>query len=324
MHTLVELQKVIEVKLKEKKCKETPSELYQPIVYALEAGGKRIRPALCLMICQLFAEDYRNALPAALALEIFHNFTLLHDDIMDKAEMRRNKLTVHKKWDENTAILSGDAMMILAYSYLEDLPDEIQTRIFILFNKTALEVCEGQQYDINFEHRETVNIDEYLEMIRLKTAVLIAACLQIGAICGGSNNQEAELMYNLGIHMGLAFQLQDDYLDSFGDPVIFGKKNGGDIIANKKTFLLIKALELAKGDDLNELTYWLQETNSKADEKIKSVIEIYRNLCLDQILRKKIDDYYIKCKDVLKKLNIEENKLISLHHFIDKLAARNF
>lgn len=323
MHTLVELQKVIEVKLKEKKCKETPSELYQPIVYALEAGGKRIRPALCLMICQLFAEDYSNALPAALALEIFHNFTLLHDDIMDKAEMRRNKLTVHKKWDENTAILSGDAMMILAYSYLEDLPDEIQTRIFILFNKTALEVCEGQQYDINFEHRETVNIDEYLEMIRLKTAVLIAACLQIGAICGGSNNQEAELMYNLGIHMGLAFQLQDDYLDSFGDPVIFGKKNGGDIIANKKTFLLIKALELAKGDDLNELTYWLQETNSKADEKIKSVIEIYRNLCLDQILRKKIDDYYIKCKDVLKKLNIEENKLISLHHFIDKLAARN-
>ena len=225
---------------------EEPVGLYEPIKYTLANGGKRIRPALALMAYSVFAKyDARSVLMPALGVEILHNFTLLHDDIMDHAEVRRGKATVHKKWDENTAILSGDAMFILAYKYLAKCNEKVLAKVLNIFSKTALEICEGQQYDMDFEERYDVSIDEYLEMIRLKTAVLLGCSLKIGAICGGADDKDADLLYDFGINIGLAFQLMDDILDVYADYETFGKEPGGDIASNKKTFLLLKALELA-------------------------------------------------------------------------------
>ncbi len=264
-----ELYEIIQSSIAQLKIDDEPKELYQPIQYSLDVGGKRIRPILVLAACKMFSDDIKSAIAPALAVEIFHNFTLLHDDIMDKADLRRNMPTVHKKWSENIAILSGDAMMIKAFEQIIKSPAQNLIPIVELFNKTAIEVCEGQQLDMNFETRETVTENEYIEMIRLKTSVLLAASLKIGALSGLASKSDADKLYNFGLNLGLAFQLQDDYLDVYGDQQKFGKKIGGDIVANKKTYLLIKAVELAGKEDQFTIAKLLTDHNIDAEFKIK-------------------------------------------------------
>src|SRR5476651_2411466 len=257
MKQLTDLQVLISKAVDALKFPESPAELYEPISYILDLGGKRLRPSLLLMACDLFGGDVNKAIEPALAIEVFHNFTLMHDDIMDKAPLRRGKKTVHEKWNANVAILSGDAMMVEANKLMMKVDDPILRRVMDVFNETATGVCEGQQIDMSFEQRNNVLIDEYLNMIRLKTAVLLGGTLKIGAIIGGASLNDAQLLYSFGVNLGIAFQLQDDILDVYGDPEKFGKQVGGDILSNKKTYLLIKALELAKDDHLQQLNHWL-------------------------------------------------------------------
>jgi geranylgeranyl diphosphate synthase type II len=255
-----------------------PAQLYDPINYMMQLGGKRVRPILTLMGCKLFGGDTGKALPVAVAVEVFHNFTLVHDDIMDKAPIRRGQPTVHIKWNPDTAILSGDLMMIKSMEMFQHLDGETLKRCLPLFLTTAAEVCEGQQIDMNFETSATVSVEEYLHMIELKTAVLLACSLKLGAYVAGSSEDDARHLYNFGKHIGIAFQLQDDILDAFGDTAEVGKQKGGDIIANKKTYLLIKALEQAKGEQKSMLHYWLNQNSFKESEKIAAVLDIFNQL----------------------------------------------
>ena len=255
--------------------KRQPYGLYEPIEYTLAAGGKRVRPQLAMIASQLFDGNDEDVLPAALALEIFHNFTLLHDDVMDHAEVRRGRPTVHIKWNENTAILSGDQMLIEAYKMLAQVPADKLPKVLHLFNKMATEVCEGQQYDVDFESQEHVAIDDYLLMIRLKTSVLLATALQMGAYIAGADEQAQDALYQFGIHIGLAFQIQDDILDVWGDSATFGKAIGGDIACNKKTFVTLTALQLADEDSRHALHTWLSQTMQDNVEKIAAVTAIY-------------------------------------------------
>ena len=272
-----ELLELINISLDQVNLEKKPTKLYAPIRYVLSIGGKRIRPVLCLMACELYDEKLEKAIQPALALEIFHNFTLLHDDIMDKAVKRRNMDCVHIKWDENVAILSGDAMQILSYQILNQISEDYHKDCLALFTKTAIEVCEGQQYDMDFETQEVVTIEEYMDMIRLKTAVLLAASLKMGAIIGGASHKDAELLYQFGIETGFAFQLKDDFLDVYGDTATFGKKIGGDIICNKKTFLLIQAMNKADQSFIGQsFTFWLNKTDFIPEEKIKAITESIR------------------------------------------------
>jgi geranylgeranyl diphosphate synthase type II len=266
-----------------------PVNLYNPIDYILQIGGKRLRPISCLMACKTFSNDFKKALPAALSIEIFHNFTLLHDDVMDHAELRRGKQTVHKKWDLNTAILSGDAMLILAYKFLEKYEGDLYKSIMQIFNKTALQVCEGQQYDVDFENRDDVTIDEYKKMITNKTAVLLASSLQIGAFIGKASNHDAEKMYKFGLNLGIAFQLQDDYLDTFGDVKTFGKKIGGDIIENKKTFLFLKLIEVISNTDKKTLDYVKSIENEQV--KIDTITALYIKYNIPKLVIDEIKKY---------------------------------
>jgi len=251
-----------------------PQGLYAPIAYALSSGGKRLRMQLTLAGCRLFGGNEQDALPYAEAIEVFHNFTLLHDDVMDRADVRRGMPTVHVKWNDNTAILSGDQMLIEAYRLLEGVPAQHLPQLLRLFTKTATEICEGQQYDVDFEQRDDVQIADYIEMIRLKTSVLLAAALQGGAIIGGATEAEQKALYDYGIHLGLAFQIQDDLLDCFGDPQTFGKAIGGDISCNKKTYLLLSALNRANPRQYTELDRWLKQV-TPSDEKIGAVRELF-------------------------------------------------
>ena len=281
MYSFEKLQGIFQKELENRMLaitKKKPQELFDPIDYTLKMGGKRIRPILLLMSYNLFEKNIENALPAAVAIETFHNFTLLHDDIMDKAEMRRNKETVHIKYSENSAILSGDAMAFLSYKYLIESKSERLIDVIDLFSTTAIEVCEGQQYDMDFELRLDVSEKEYLEMICLKTAVLLACSLKAGALLANSDDNTSQQLYKFGLNLGLAFQLQDDYLDSFGNVETFGKKIGGDILSNKKTYLLINALEKASGTQKTELLNWLKKTDFNPQEKIKAVKTIYHKL----------------------------------------------
>lgn len=255
-----------------------PAQLYDPINYMMQLGGKRVRPVLTLMGCKLFGGDTGKALPVAVAVEVFHNFTLVHDDIMDKAPIRRGQPTVHIKWNPDTAILSGDLMMIKSMEMFQHLDGETLKRCLPLFLTTAAEVCEGQQIDMNFETADKVSVEEYLHMIELKTAVLLACSLKLGAYVAGSSEDDARHLYNFGKHIGIAFQLQDDILDAFGDTAEVGKQKGGDIIANKKTYLLIKALEQAKGEQKSMLHYWLNQNSFKESEKIAAVLDIFNQL----------------------------------------------
>lgn len=300
----------------------SPNELYLPIGYTLESGGKRIRPALVLMGCELFGGSKEDALPAALAIEVFHNFTLLHDDIMDHAETRRNRLTVHKKWDANTAILSGDAMMIKSYQFLEKTPVKYWAQIFPIFTRTALEVCEGQQYDMNFESCEEVALDEYFNMIRLKTAVLLGAALQIGAILGGASEEDALNLYEFGIAMGIAFQLRDDYLDTYGDAATFGKRIGGDIVCGKKTFLLINALQKSDSKNRQKLKATLNDQTISEQAKITAITSMYNELTIPHLCEEAMAVYYNRGMEALSKISGHKSEKQPLINLAKQLMGR--
>lgn len=292
MHSFDELLIIFEDRLYKENFSHEPEELYAPIDYTLSLGGKRIRPVLTLMACEMFGGDINNALPQAIAIELFHNFTLVHDDIMDNAPIRRGKKSVYKKWSTNIAILSGDTLFALAYQYAQKADPSILGDVLTVFNKTAIEVCEGQQYDLNFETRNDVSVEEYVHMIKLKTAVLFGASLKIGAIIGGANAEEANKLYNFALNIGLGFQLKDDLLDTYGDESIFGKKTGGDIISNKKTFLYLKAIELADDDESRKLIQLYNSNNKSEDEKINSVKSIFSSLKIDELTEKEIAAYF--------------------------------
>ncbi len=268
-----------------------PKNLYEPIHYILGIGGKRLRPILTLVSSHFFGGDYKKAFPAALAIEVFHNFTLVHDDIMDEAPIRRGKTTVHKKWDLNTGILSGDAMMLMTNQLMEAYDEEFK-ELMVLFNKTALEVCEGQQYDVDFETRNDVTIAQYIKMITYKTAVLVACSLKMGAIIAGADENDAHLIYEYGLNLGIAFQLQDDFLDTFGDQKTFGKLIGGDILENKKTFLYLKLLAIISEDDRKVLLEWFSTTD-KSDKKIKEVTLLYNKYQIQDVIKAEIEKYTV-------------------------------
>ena len=300
-----------------------PENLYMPIEYVLGLGGKRIRPVLMLMAYNLYKDDVEKIYQQAAALETYHNFTLLHDDLMDKADMRRNRPTVHKKWDENTAILSGDAMLILSFKMMmESCPLEYISEVTATFSKAALEVCDGQQWDMDFEKRLDVTVNEYMNMICLKTSVLLAASLKIGAILGGASAEDANLLYDFGIKMGLAFQLQDDYLDVYADSSVFGKNIGGDICSNKKTFMLITALEKSSGKDKKELENWINAETFVPTEKIKAVTEIYNNTGVPGICMDKINTLYDEGLAILDKVSVDASLKTNLKNFTKQLMKR--
>ncbi|MDO5664651.1 MAG: polyprenyl synthetase family protein [Bacteroidia bacterium] len=292
-----------------------PKSLFDPISYALSVGGKRVRPLLTLLTTNMFGKDVDKSLKPAIGIEIFHNFTLLHDDLMDKSDMRRGMPTVHKKWDANTAILSGDAMMIEAYKYVTSVTSDILPEIIELFSTNTMKVLQGQQFDMDFEKRLDVTEAEYIEMITLKTAVLLACSLKMGAVLANAPSRDAELLYNYGINIGLAFQLKDDLLDVYGDPKTFGKNIGGDIVNNKKTYLLIKALKMSNEKQLAELLRWISIEKFDKNEKIESIKKIYNELNLKLISENLIEKYYLAALDCLSAVNVaneRKKELISL------------
>lgn len=299
-----------------------PAELYQPIVYILSLGGKRIRPVFTLMACNLFTDDVTPAINPAIAVEVFHNFTLVHDDIMDNAALRRNKPTIHSKWNHNIAILSGDAMQVVAYQLLCNSNTVHIKSLLDIFNETALQVCEGQQYDMNFACQPQVTLADYLHMIELKTSVLLAASLKIGALCGGASDNDAQKLYEFGRNLGLAFQIQDDYLDVYADQDKFGKTVGGDIAENKKTFLLIKALELAQGQQAINLKRYMQNDLLNTHEKIELIRNIYSELNIPSLAKAKIAEFSKKAFDNLSSLQISDSRKINLKLMAQELMNR--
>ena len=308
--------------LEEKVELKEPASLYDPILYILGLGGKRLRPILTLMTAEAFNEDYNKALNAALSIEVFHNFSLIHDDIMDAAPLRRGQPTVHEKWDINTGILSGDAMLIMAYQLFECYDATTFQDLAKLFSKTALQVCEGQQYDMDFETRDDVSVLEYLKMIEFKTAVLVGAAMKMGAIVASASKEDQDHIYEFGRLLGIAFQLQDDYLDAFGDPETFGKQVGGDIIENKKTFLYIKALEFSDAEDTLQLQHLFGINPSDATDKIETVKQIFQSSGAADATRKEIENYTKKAFDVLDELSIPESKKNVLKEFGHDLMDR--
>lgn len=320
MHSYSEILNIYQESLSKINSNNSPLELYEPISYTLESGGKRIRPVLLTMAYNLYKNNIDYAINAGLAIEIFHNFTLLHDDIMDKSDFRRNRPTVHRKWDANTAILSGDAMQIQAYSYLSKYPEKHLKKIIEVFNKTALEVCEGQQYDMNFETEQEVTTDKYLEMIRLKTAVLLACSLKIGGILADAPEKDIDNLYMLGINLGMAFQLQDDYLDTFGNEKDFGKPIGNDIASNKKTFLLLKALEKSSNIKKEELLSELENNNK--EEKIKNITQLYKSLEVEKESKELMETYYFNASKNLDVINVDSDKKTEIRKVFDKLKNR--
>lgn len=323
MHELSEISQKLDDSINKLGLHGDPNGLYEPIRYILSLGGKRIRPLMTLVAAEMFDSNPYNAMPQALALEVFHNFTLLHDDIMDEAPLRRNQETVHTKWNVNTGILSGDAMLIKAYQLLSATAPVYLPEILTLFNDTAIGVCEGQQMDMEFEDRDNVTVPEYLEMIRLKTAVLLACALKTGSIIGGADNETVKQMYIIGENLGLAFQLQDDILDAFGTAKI-GKRKGGDIISNKKTFLLIRAQELAEGEISEELNHWLTVKEFEEDEKVQAVLEIFKRLNIQELAHDEMNKYSHKASDLLDKINVSVDKKKKLIEMIKSLLIREF
>ncbi len=299
-----------------------PKNLYAPIDYALQSGGKRIRPMLVLMASKLFGGNIEEALRPAAAMEIFHNFTLLHDDVMDNADTRRKRETVYAKWGANTAILSGDAMLIKAYQFLDQVAADKFQEVHQLFSQTALEVCEGQQYDSDFETRSDVTIEEYYEMVRLKTAVLLAGCLKLGAILGNASKEDADYIYEFGIAIGIAFQLRDDYLDCYGDEKTFGKKIGGDILCGKRTFLLIKTLEKCRQSQRQTINQLMSSKTTSPEEKVNAIINIYTDLGMPAICDEAMNRYYDIAIAALKKINKSESEIAPFVEFAQQLMGR--
>ncbi len=299
-----------------------PAGLYEPIRYVLSIGGKRIRPVFLLLAYGMYRNDYDNAMNAALGIETYHNYTLLHDDLMDRAEMRRGKPTVHKKWNSNTAILSGDSMLVLACKLILSVKSDMKVDIMNLFLQTALEIGEGQQYDMNFETRVDVTEEEYIEMIRLKTSVLIACAIKTGAILGGANATDADILYRFGEKIGLAFQLQDDLLDVYGNPEVFGKRIGGDILCNKKTFMLINAYLRANDEQRKELEDWVARTDYNESEKIEAVTSLYNRLGIRELCTDRINSYFEEAKELLAEVGLPETAKEALWDFSANLINR--
>jgi geranylgeranyl diphosphate synthase, type II len=324
MLTLKEAQDIINESINNLKFDSKPNELYEPIIYTLKFGGKRIRPSLLLLGCNLFSEEYAPAINPAIAFELLHNLTLVHDDIMDNANLRRGKPTVHVKWSNNAALLSGDAMCIKAFEYINKCDARYLKNSIEVFNDAAIKVCEGQQFDMNFENRQLVSEVEYLQMIALKTSALFASSLKTGAIIGGACTNDADLLHDFGHNLGFAFQLQDDFLDVFGDESIIGKEIGKDIISNKKTYLLIKALALAKGNQKLNLKKWIQAKKFNAIEKIKAVQLIYLSLGIKELTLQAIENYFTKANNDLKRVSVPENRKIELKNFLTGLRNRKY
>jgi geranylgeranyl diphosphate synthase type II len=322
MKDLARLQATLEEVIQALTYPEEPKELYQPISYTVQLPGKRIRPLLVLLASEMYKGNQQDAIHAALAVELFHNFTLIHDDIMDEAPIRRGRPSVYKKWSSNVAILSGDAMMIQAYQQLTQVSSSIVPQLLTLFNKTAIEVCEGQQMDMNFEQRSDVTLQEYLKMIELKTAVLLGASLQMGAITGLANKKECGKLSAFGRNMGVAFQLQDDWLDIYGDEQKTGKQSGGDIIANKKTFLFLKARELANPTQHQELYRCFNEKNISDREKVECVKNIYDELELGQLLQAEMHHYFDQGLTYLNHCEADEPTKKSLAQLATSLMDR--
>ena len=322
MHSINEYRTEFINYLQSKKITKEPRNLYEPITYILNLGGKRLRPVLTLLSTEIFDTDYKVAMNAALAIEVFHNFSLVHDDIMDAAPVRRGKTTVHEKWDVNTGILSGDAMLIMAYQLFENYDPPVFRQLAQLFSKTALEVCEGQQYDVDFETRDDVMLPEYLKMIEYKTAVLVAAALKMGAIVAGASENSQQDMYDFGLNLGIAFQLQDDYLDVFGDPKTFGKQVGGDIIENKKTYLYLKAMNSQSAMVKKELEHLYAIQPKETETKINAVRSIFVKTKADEDTQNAIADYTSKAFAILEKMDINQGKKNLLREFGENLMNR--
>ncbi len=301
-----------------------PSELYAPVKYVLSMGGKRIRPVLMLLGYGLYGEDYEQVLMPACGIETYHNYTLLHDDLMDHAEMRRGKPTVHCKWNANAAILSGDSMLVLAYERIAQCPAKHLASVLKVFTETALEIGEGQQYDMDFEQRDDVTEAEYIEMIRLKTSVLLACALKIGAILGEAPIEDQENLYKFGEQIGLAFQLQDDYLDVYGDPKVFGKTIGGDIMSNKKTYMLINAFSRANAQQRAQLQQWVHHPDAHPAEKVTAVTQLYNEIGVDQLAQAKINEYFQRSKQYLDAVNVDEQRKQELRQYALQMMNRAY
>ena len=323
MHTFNEYLERVNNAIKAIPYPQQPSHLYEPITYTMDLGGKRLRPVLVLMACEAVGGDINRALTPAIGLEMFHNFTLLHDDVMDKADIRRGKPTVHVKWDDNTAILSGDAMLTMATQLIAQTPADVMPQVMDLYNRTAMEIYEGQQYDVDFETRNDVTVDEYIEMIRLKTSVLLGCACKMGALIGGADEATAQLFYKVGENLGLAFQLQDDMLDVWGDEATFGKAIGGDIMNNKKTFLLINAMQRATGDHKVELSLWLSTPNASRAVKVPAVTAIYDALNLRSLSLDAINRYNDEALEALSKIAISDEARSEFANFITRLVKRD-
>lgn len=301
-----------------------PSSLYEPIRYVLSMGGKRIRPVLMLLSYNMFRENPEEILMPACALETYHNYTLLHDDLMDNADLRRGHKTVHRKWDANTAILSGDSMLVLAYQRMAQCDKQKMPEVLSLFTETALEIGEGQQYDMDFEHRNDVTEDEYIEMIRLKTSVLLACAMKIGAILAGASKEDADNLYRFGEQIGLAFQLQDDYLDVYGDTRVFGKAIGGDITSNKKTYMLINALLRANDTQRAELEKWISATEFDREEKIAAVTRLYNEIGIDKLAQEKINFYFEQSRKYLAAVSVAEDRKAEITAYAQRMMKREY
>ena len=322
MSALTPLRELVEQRIAQLKLDRQPAELYDPIAYTMALGGKRMRPILTLLGCQLFGGKPEQALSAAVGIEVFHNFTLLHDDIMDDAPLRRNQPTVHAKWNADIALLSGDVMFVIANQLMLESDPAQWPRILPVFHQTSIEVCEGQQLDMNFETATGVSIEDYIGMIGFKTAVLLAASLKIGAYLGGADEAGAEHAYQFGRHLGIAFQLQDDLLDVYGDPAKFGKQVGGDILSNKKTFLLLKAMELAEGENATELNGWLAKTDFDKSEKVAAVTNIYNRLNIHELTTSEMDRHYQQAMEQLAAIPVPEANKAGLRAIAEMLMVR--
>lgn len=322
MYTSNELLNIVNEYLNSLPYNRKPSSLYEPIKYVLDLGGKRIRPILMMLSYNLYKENPKTILSSACALETYHNYTLLHDDLMDEAPLRRGQQTVHTKWNNNQAILSGDSMLVLAYERLAQVDTKHLQAVLNLFTETALQIGEGQQYDMEFEHRNDVTVDEYIEMIRLKTSVLLACATKMGALLADASAEDAENLYKFGEQIGLAFQLQDDYLDVYGDSKVFGKKIGGDITSNKKTYMLITAFNRANDKQRAELEEWINKTAFVTEEKIAAVTRLYNEIGVDKLAKEKMDYYYEQGKQYLQAVKLPEEQKKELLAYAADMMSR--
>lgn len=301
-----------------------PRSLYEPIQYVLSLGGKRIRPVLMLLVYNMYKDDPESILPSACALETYHNYTLLHDDLMDNADLRRGHPTVHRRWDANTAILSGDSMLVLAYERMAQCRPDKLASVMALFTETALEIGEGQQYDMDFEHRTDVSEDEYIEMIRLKTSVLLACATKMGAILADASPADADALYQFGEQVGLAFQLQDDFLDVYGDTRVFGKAIGGDITSNKKTYMLINALNRANDEQRQDLMHWITATDFDRDEKVQAVTRLYNEIGIDRLAQERIAYYFKQAQKHLDAISLPDDRKQELRRYAADMMHREW